>query len=138
MRRFFLTIGLLALSAFGAKAEVKLEYFQTPSGSIHCQWASGDGLRCDMLASSASLLPPLMDCFSKSRNSFFLAATATPRRLCPSDTIVKPTNPRLKYGLPWTRGRITCVVSDPNLPNLRCSNRDRHGFELYDIGVRFF
>jgi hypothetical protein len=135
MRRFFLTAVLLASSCFVAKAAVQFEDFQTPSGNIHCQWASDDGLRCDLLQFTGKRLPKPKDCILDWGDSFFVAATKKSSGVCHGDTVMNPKNPKLAYGKTWSRGGITC---DSMERGLRCVNRDGHGFELSKAAAKLF
>jgi hypothetical protein len=135
MIRIFMLVLLMGSNAFVAKAAVQLEYFQTPSGNIHCQWASDSGLRCDLMQFSGKRLPKPSDCNLDWGDSFYVAATGTSGGVCHGDTILNPKNPKLAYGKTWVKGGITCTSSERGL---RCVNRERHGFELSKAAAKLF
>lgn len=112
--------------------------FQSPSKNIHCLYVvdAGQGsLRCDVLESTAPAVKRPASCEFDYGPYVGMGDRGTAKRLCVSDTVADPGYPVVAYGRSWTRGRITCTSSTAGI---RCTNADKHGFQLSRAAQKLF
>lgn len=105
------------------------EYFQIPSGNIHCRANSSDNsFECEMQTNNAKLPPKPKDCDLDWGNRFRMPATGKASRSCHGDTLgLDPKNPVLGYNKTWRRNGFTCISKQTGLT---CKNRDGRGWTL--------
>lgn len=130
----------LLLSTALAQGYFELGGFQTPSGNIHCvayvdRLTQEAGLRCDLLKNQARPPAKPKDCELDWGNAFGLGERGKAQRLCVGDTVADPRLPVLAYGKVWSEGGFRCEVTPARL---RCTNRDKRGFELARAAQKLF
>ncbi|WP_337871274.1 DUF6636 domain-containing protein [Meiothermus sp.] len=140
MKNAILWFCLLFLAFSQAQGYEELGGFKTPSGNIHCfafvDRVAGEAiLRCDLLQNQARIPAKPKDCELDWGNAFGLGERGKAQRLCVGDTVADPRLPVLAYGKVWSEGGFRCDVTQARL---RCTNRDKRGFELSRATQKLF
>jgi hypothetical protein len=134
MRHPCLLAPLLALLAGPAAAE----FFQTPSGNVHCYGQGGPDafVDCEVLETTAGpLLARPRDCDMDWGRRFSVAAAGPAGLVCAGDTLRDAGSPVLPYGSTLSFGPIACTSSETGL---RCRNPEGRGFALARGGQQLF
>lgn len=126
-------LALLAVaSLLAGPAAADLEFFQMPSGNIHCMAGMDVGIpasvECEILElDGAPAAPRPADCALDWGHRFVVRETGPAGTVCAGDTIAHPDHGVFPYGHSASIGGITCASSERGL---ECRNREGHGFFL--------
>jgi hypothetical protein len=129
-----LAAAALAAAALAPQAEARetgFVQFHTPSGNIHCGFASFAGepdfLRCDIFSGFKPLPHRPASCDLDWGTAVGIGRTGRARLLCVGDTVANPKGRVLGYGQTW-RGRGFACVSRAS--GLTCRSPSGRGFFL--------
>lgn len=137
-----ITLGLaaLALTAGTAGAAGQSGFFKTPNGKIYCGWGTGSQGFMVCGIKNGFLKPKPKNNCAKQHVDYVgnrVAMTNTSKgkvQQCAGDAgpFANPKATKvLKAGMTWKRGVFTCRTT---LSTVRCSNKNKHGFELHSNG----
>jgi hypothetical protein len=121
---------LTVSAAPGAQAQ-DLVGFRSPSGNIHCQFFTDDGVtfvRCDLRQTSNRPPPRPRDCDLEWGQAFEVSTRSSRGALlCHGDTVQDNRLPVLPYGERVQYRGLSC---DSDRSGVTCRNAAGHGFAL--------